>query len=307
MNMPKFSTFCRFLLGAVFLIGGLLKAIDANYFYQLVLDDYVSNEIGAKIIAISIPPVEFCIGFLILINRTHKRLYQFVTILLLVFTLFIIKNYLNDLNADCGCFGSFIVISPLWSILKNVFLIIISIYLTKKTIINNFHFAQQSIVFLCSVLILLNVFNLNLKPISAPIKEPTPAESYIGKHIDSTLISKFISFPKDKRRVGLFFYSPMCTHCWNVSFNVIDIKNQGIIDTLLGISFQYWAKDSTSYKNYFKPNFVTTYLPDDQFKQIILNTPLFLIVENNIIQKSYILDIPCGRILANEYKMNKKN
>ncbi len=304
--MPKFSTCCRYLLGLVFLIGGLLKALDASYFYQLILDDYVHNEIGAKIIAITIPPLEFCLGILILLNRTNKRLYQFVTILLVVFTLFILKNYISDVNADCGCFGSYVVISPIWSILKNILLIIISIYLTRKMFINNIHHAKFSMIFLGSVLILLNIFNLNLKPTLPTIKEPTPAETYIGKHIDSTIITKYISYPYNKHRVGLFFYSPMCTHCWNESFNVMDIKRQHVIDTLIGISIQDWAKDSAAYNNYFKPNFSTKYLSQDQFKQISLNTPLFLIIEDNIIQKSYVSNIPCGRILANEYKMQNQ-
>jgi uncharacterized membrane protein YphA (DoxX/SURF4 family) len=129
---------CRFVLGVVFVVSGYVKAIDPlgtqykiqDYLAALGLQGMVPDMVtlGASVL---LSALEFSLGILILFAIRRRLVSKLTLLFMVVMTLVTVWIAVADPVKDCGCFGDFIVLSNVATLLKNVVLLSCAIVLWK--------------------------------------------------------------------------------------------------------------------------------------------------------------------------------
>ncbi len=130
---------CRFLLAAVFIFSGFVKAVDPlGSFYKI--QDYLAawNMLAwfpgflLLLFGIVLSAVEFCLGVFLFLG-IHRRLSSVVAFLLLcIMTLLTLYLAIFNPVSDCGCFGDAVVLTNWQTFGKNVVLLALSYTLFKN-------------------------------------------------------------------------------------------------------------------------------------------------------------------------------
>ncbi|MCD8309788.1 MAG: DoxX family protein [Prevotellaceae bacterium] len=130
---------CRFLLAAVFIFSGFVKAVDPlGSFYKL--QDYLAawNIVNwfpgflVLLFGIVLSAVEFCVGVFLFLG-IHRRFSSVVAFLLMcVMTPLTLYLALFNPVSDCGCFGDAVVLTNWQTFSKNVILLVLGFVLFRK-------------------------------------------------------------------------------------------------------------------------------------------------------------------------------
>ena len=123
--MSRAALFCRYSLGALFLVSAGLKALSFDEFavqlsyYGIVRIPWVVRAIGLGAIG-----VEAALGAGLLVARGGGRgVLLGAGVLLALFSALIGYAWAFQGLADCGCFGKYLRMTPGWSLLKNAALL----------------------------------------------------------------------------------------------------------------------------------------------------------------------------------------
>lgn len=166
--MKTLVSICRVLVGALFIVSGLIKANDAvgfaykleEYFSPDVLGWLTWMEPYAYPMAVLVCIAEIILGLAILLGAKMK-LATWATLLLIIFFGFLTfySAYFNKVT-DCGCFGDAIKLTPWGSFIKDMVLLvlIIPIFLWRGKIELNTD--KQDISIAISSIILVIIFSL---------------------------------------------------------------------------------------------------------------------------------------------------
>lgn len=130
--MKTFRVVCRYIVGLVFVLSALTKAIDPVG-VMLKVKEYLQAYIGTDFgdftlyLAIALCVIEFVSGAAIL-TCVKIRFFSLVALLLTaVFTVLTFCSAAFKLVPDCGCFGDVIKLSAWGTFYKNIVLIILCI------------------------------------------------------------------------------------------------------------------------------------------------------------------------------------
>lgn len=129
------NAFISAVLGAFFLFSAITKMIPIETFEFVLKMQLGMSEQLAFVFSRFMVGLEAALGLLLLINifGNYKWVIKFSFLLVIAFTihLFILLFTIgNDIN--CGCMGNWFEMSPLASIFKNIFLLILLGYLWKN-------------------------------------------------------------------------------------------------------------------------------------------------------------------------------
>lgn len=129
--------FSRVILGSVFVVSGLFKAIDPMG-ASLKIADYVSSALGSSwgwlvdlsmLLAVLLCILEFTLGAMLLMG-IYRRLVTRISFGLMVgMTLVTLYVYWTGVLSDCGCFGDVIKLTNGESLAKNFLLLPLSYWL----------------------------------------------------------------------------------------------------------------------------------------------------------------------------------
>jgi uncharacterized membrane protein YphA (DoxX/SURF4 family) len=124
----------RFLVGAVFIYSGFVKAIDPWGTVYKFTDYLMSFHIGGfyqmlPVLAFALASVEFVFGAFILFGANRKWAPIFLLAMMAVMLPLTLYLAITDKVADCGCFGDALVISNWTSFWKNVVITLALVYL----------------------------------------------------------------------------------------------------------------------------------------------------------------------------------
>jgi uncharacterized membrane protein YphA (DoxX/SURF4 family) len=106
------GTLARFGLAAVWLVSGLLKAVDPDQTYVAVRAYDVLPDAGVEIVAALLPWVELALGLLLLAGIGTRLVAVLSAALLLVFVAGVAQAWARGLSIDCGCFGGGGAVEP---------------------------------------------------------------------------------------------------------------------------------------------------------------------------------------------------
>jgi uncharacterized membrane protein YphA (DoxX/SURF4 family) len=99
------STGARLVLGGVFLVAGLLKAIDPQSSVAAVRAYQLLPPSAVTIVGWGLPFAEIALGLLLLTGIATRAVAAGAAILLLVFIAAVVSVAARGLSIDCGCFG----------------------------------------------------------------------------------------------------------------------------------------------------------------------------------------------------------
>jgi uncharacterized membrane protein YphA (DoxX/SURF4 family) len=99
------STGARLVLGGVFLVAGVLKAIDPQSSVAAVLAYQLLPTSLATIVGWGLPFAEIALGLLLLAGIATRAVAAAAAILLVIFIAAVVSVAVRGLSIDCGCFG----------------------------------------------------------------------------------------------------------------------------------------------------------------------------------------------------------
>lgn len=125
--MKTVSFFINLITGLVFIVSAILKLFPIEYFEIKISGFGFGSEILMNVMARVIIAFEFILGAFLIFQIIYKgRLIRFVQLVLIGFIIInVIDIVITGNQGNCGCFGSAFQMSPLQSIFKNLFLIVI--------------------------------------------------------------------------------------------------------------------------------------------------------------------------------------
>ncbi len=95
----------RLGLAAVWLVSGVLKAVDPDQTYVAVRAYDVLPEAGVEVVAALLPWVELALGVLLLAGVGTRLVAALSAVLVGVFVAGVGQAWARGLSIDCGCFG----------------------------------------------------------------------------------------------------------------------------------------------------------------------------------------------------------
>jgi uncharacterized membrane protein YphA (DoxX/SURF4 family) len=102
----------RFGLAAVWLVSGLLKAVDPDQTYIAVRAYDVLPGTGVEVVAALLPWIELALGILLLAGVGTRLVAALSGGLLVVFIAGVAQAWARGLSIDCGCFGGGGAVEP---------------------------------------------------------------------------------------------------------------------------------------------------------------------------------------------------
>jgi hypothetical protein len=279
----------RILVGLTFVLSGVVKLYPIEPFEIIFVDLGISNFLVAPFLARFIIAFEIFLGLCILFDSWFKDLiYKLALTSLglfmayLIYLLFTVGN-----EVDCGCFGSFMAMNPVESLLKNVVLVLMLLFVKRR-----FHtkgiFLYLPLLFLVlafSSTFLLNRVGLhNLQGIE------------VNEKVDYSLLPKLykennkVDFSKGNKMIA--FFSNSCSHCLNASriFASID-KNQEVNNLyyVVGAKTEKTLNDFLDKSDNEIP--VIWIEGDEFFKYSGGRLPAIVYLEDGVIKKKWFGDL----------------
>ena len=201
----------RILLAITFLFSAYTKAVAPGYFEITLMDQGLAQDrnFAANMTRFFIG-LEFAMGVLMIFPFFIKKLMVFTFFLLSAFTIHLIYLTIIGDNENCGCFGEMISMTPEESILKNIVMIAISIFLYKKSSEKTIHFGIPlvlSIVMISSTWVYLPIPDHK----NLPFKEFTKFEP-IGR-VDLS-----------EKNALLAIFNLDCDHCQDAARELSQLK-----------------------------------------------------------------------------------
>ena len=119
-------------------------------------------------------------------------------------------------------------------------------------------------------------------------------QAWVGKPIQETPLKTLSSHTWKHKNMGLFFFSPTCEHCLNVTLNVMDLQKNKVFDTLIAFSSDQHLDALQSYYDVFQPKFSFRSVPLSKLNKVTDEVPvLFVIIDEKIFRVYTNNAIPC--------------
>lgn len=162
-SKKKISAFAWIFLGILFVFSALTKGVDV-FAFSAKIREY-SESFGFEmpptlygLAAVMVIGFELLLGFLILNGIIKKIAYYASVLFLLLFTILTFVVAVRDDVFDCGCFGSFMSMTPWESFFKNVVLLLVAIIaypqlklIGKRNCISLIPFTLLTLIFCVSI------------------------------------------------------------------------------------------------------------------------------------------------------------
>jgi hypothetical protein len=192
-------TFIRILIGILFVVSSVSKAIEIENFSFLLMSFGSKN---LMFLAPFITGLEFFIGLSYIIGFQKKWVLGFSMLLVVFFLVVFLYGYFYLNISDCGCFGAIIQLKPSITIIKSVVLLgmIIFLFRKRKNATGNFRnlfisAALGLIVFTVNSIELYNFNKIN--------------SVFIGDNLKFRGLDNYISAEEQL----IFVFNPNCEHC----------------------------------------------------------------------------------------------
>ena len=129
-----FSVTIRMVLGLLFVASAVLKGLDFSAFAEQVsYYGIVREDMHLQVVAAATIAVEILLGGALLIGWHTRFMLAVSAVILVAFTGLIVYAWaFNDLK-ECGCFGSFLAMTPAMSVGKNVVLLLLLPFAWPRT------------------------------------------------------------------------------------------------------------------------------------------------------------------------------
>ena len=123
---------CRLGVGGAFLYAGAMKLCDVSAFAGLLSRYEMLPDFSLSFFAVAVPLAECVVGPLLVFSRWVRLSAAAVSAMLVVFIIALFQAALRGLDVSCGCFGGVSSSGPLPAILRDLLLLVPSIWLAVR-------------------------------------------------------------------------------------------------------------------------------------------------------------------------------
>lgn len=218
-----FPPFVRVFLGIIFTLSGCLKLYPIEPFELNFIDLGIGNWFTAPFIARLLIAFELFLGLMLIFNLALKQFTLKATLaLLFFFTVYLIIQLIREGNGgNCGCFGTYLQMTPLESIFKNLLLISIALFIQFFHPNTSVRFARVLIplglVVAVSFPFVINPVDLMASGYRQPESVNFPFDLSL---IYNDTISHKTSVDLSTGKHIVAFLSMTCTHCKTTAFKM---------------------------------------------------------------------------------------
>lgn len=219
-TLPKWMrwpvVFCRIVLGSVFIVSGLMKALDAQSFIA-TLPFYHLPEWMIPLGAL-VPAVEVVIGFAIIVGLVLPLITLAAAGLLIFFSALLVAGIAGGELETCGCFGRLLEQSPGSALGRNVILLVLTglVWLYYRKVPRAWPVWKVgptiALLLIAGTITGYTVHAPQIDDSRARVGDFFPTEGIVTDTIPDLIGEHF-----------LFVFSVNCEHCWNVVENVKNI------------------------------------------------------------------------------------
>ncbi len=232
--MPQqLSKIFRFLVGFVFLLSGLLKAIDTAAFADLM------SEYGATWFGFAAPliiSVEIFLGVMLVFDFYAKSISWATDIFLLAVS----SIYLYGVTArgitNCGCFGpiSWLNSKPWLTFMRNVILLGMLVPTLVRPQEKNKEITIPSVIFMAVIAVIV-MFMCGFSMHGAKCLQTQ--HTFQTKALAESPLSEFVTTHPDSTYL-VFAFSYSCPYCQNSIGNVNQYVPMGMADRVIGLAVE---------------------------------------------------------------------
>lgn len=204
------------LMGGVFVFSGYAKLHPIEPFEYTFVDMGVSSWRLAPYIARFFISLEFFLGVLFILNFKIKTTCKISAAVLVFFSLYLIGLiFLTGNKGNCGCFGTYLVMTPLQALMKNAIMLLVTWLIYKYH--NGIGFKKD--IYLFYTLMLASVAMphiLNYVDLDYSEAYLTKREDYYKIELDTLYKYAKINAPPKSLSKGkhvIAFMSTTCPHC----------------------------------------------------------------------------------------------
>lgn len=217
--MKNITLISRLLISALFLLSaiaklyptplyGITKVFEEGQLIPMGFSEDVAPFLSRLIIAF-----EFFIAFAIL--QTHyikKLIIPSTIILLIIFNVDLALDIFVGNDENCGCFGQLIPMTPTEAFIKNIFTILLLIFIYRNVNDKN----ESSFLLLFNSYLIISVLMFSLLPI---------ATNSSGKQVSSYSTYVDESFNINDGKKILCFFDAGCEHCMDAAKSLTEIAS----------------------------------------------------------------------------------
>lgn len=270
----------RLIIGLVFLLSGLLKAIDTAVFADLISAyGYIWFGFAAPVII----AIEILLGMLLIFNISpHVTVFSTVVFILAVSIIFLYGILFRDIT-DCGCFGplTFLNSKPWLTFTRNGILILLLIPSLFKQ--QQGDQLTMPIVVCMAVVAVVVMFmcGFTYKGAKCFQHEERPFQKMA---VADSGLSSVVSLQPDSTYF-IFAFSYDCPYCMNAVANVNQYTQMHAVDRVIGLAVNEPKKEERFHR-LFETNFEIYNISPVAMYQIARTLPVgFLIRNDSIVRK----------------------
>lgn len=269
------------ILGVIYLISGIGKAMDINTFTDIIVQ-YSHEKI--RFISPLIVGTEITLGFGLILGAFPRQFAAVSLCVLVFFTIFLVIGFISGKLDDCGCFGILLKINPLVALLRNVVMLVISYLLYNYAEYNT---KRSNWLFGGGLLFGILAFGITGFEMKNTYR---PLEFHIGSKLDKSFLA---SYTKSHQKQLFFIFSPTCPHCLSATETVKQYITTNNVNEVIGFyPSQSKQVDIESFKSKKKPNFRIIAINSDTLHKIVRSVPVAFLIENGEVKHIYSGEIP---------------
>ncbi len=217
----------RSFLGILFIFSGFVKLVPIEPFELKFVEIGIANWSVAPYLARLLIGAEILLGMLLLLNIKPRLTIITTLVLLVFFEVYLIYDIiLHGNEGNCGCFGTYIVMTPLESIIKNLVMIPLLILLF---LINKKEFKFYLKIIIPAVTILSFGLPFLIYPLDSAEDSKNANTEKVGYAFPSESIPDFNikgdTIDLKKGEYIIAFMSVNCEHCKKAAYKLF-ILNQ---------------------------------------------------------------------------------
>ena len=273
----------RFVVGLIFMLSGLLKAIDTAAFANL-MSDYgpVWLGVGAPLVI----AIEIFLGVLLIFNLKPRWIATATTVFIVGVSAIYLYGVLFRGITDCGCFGplTWLNSKPWLTFTRNAVLVALLI----PSLIKPQEGEKLTMPIVCCMagvgVVLMFMCGYSFRGARCMIKESYDTE-YHAKPVSESVLSKYYTFHPDSNYF-VFAFSYGCPYCQNSVANVNQYVTMGMVDKVVGLAVED-PKGRERFNRIFDVDFEIHEISELQMVRLTNTLPTVFRIRHDSIVNSY--------------------
>lgn len=277
--------FCTVIVGTVFLVTGLVKALSSRQFIWHVFKYGLLPPEVVSLIAISFIGLECALGTALILHEFPQWLVPGSIVLLLCLSALTLWSTASGRTSECGCYGDLLVLTPKQSLLLNLGYILLLGIAWLYPVANPHTETWQWVL---TVVVLVVTSTLGWQSQYQPLVDLnrlTPGGYWKRSWLNDC--------PFDLQQGSYFvvFLSPGCSYCkrWIPALNVIHAQSD--FPQVLGI-MEFTHEELDVFRNELEVYFPLVSMDKRLFGSMVDSFPTAVLIEDGMISGKWIGKMP---------------